>query len=366
MRLAFTSVAALAVIFLPWGGPTERASRGGERALVGDVPSGGDGPVKAAGPEALERGGAGASRVEREAKPPQLQVMLWFLKAEKGKGAADKEATEVVTRFLIKLKGEDYKGAAELTGLPWLGEGGRALEREDEVRKSVPKARARLAVTRSEWKAGGSVSSSEARGLVAPGGGRKLLEQVLGKEGRVVFVASRDPDEMPRGMYLLVAKRGAGLKVVGGPYRLTYLLVDNGLPGPVRVALEKAERFELLSLDPADRKVKPKEGYHGWRVLGTTAVKGEEARKRARAGLDRALEFTGVVPASCFQPRHGIRVTYKKDTFDLVICFECARLSVLRGDEELIELLVNPSAQAPFDRALRDAGTPLAKKAGAK
>jgi hypothetical protein len=60
-------------------------------------------------------------------------------------------------------------------------------------------------------------------------------------------------------------------------------------------------------------------------------------------------------------------VTHGRKTTDFVICFECFRFQVLLpGEENVIELLISDKAQASFDKALRGAGVPLAKKPGRK
>ena len=38
-------------------------------------------------------------------------------------------------------------------------------------------------------------------------------------------------------------------------------------------------------------------------------------------------------PAMCFEPRHGVRVSDGKATFDFVICYECRRLLCCEGEK---------------------------------
>ena len=47
---------------------------------------------------------------------------------------------------------------------------------------------------------------------------------------------------------------------------------DNALPEAVLKVLFKAEKLELLSLHPEPEKKKPKDHFHGYTVLGKTAI----------------------------------------------------------------------------------------------
>src|SRR5262245_65277714 len=100
---------------------------------------------------------------------------------------------------------------------------------------------------------------------------------------------------------------------------------ENQLPPKARAILEKAEAFELLSLDPSPESERPKEGgYFGWKVLGKTTVKDADTRKRIVEALLKGIESSDGNGARCFDPRHGISAKHEGQTVDLVICFECA------------------------------------------
>jgi len=47
-------------------------------------------------------------------------------------------------------------------------------------------------------------------------------------------------------------------------------------PKEAQEAFEKATEFELYSLDPSKEV---KDGFHGWTILGKTAIKGEDVKK---------------------------------------------------------------------------------------
>ena len=133
----------------------------------------------------------------------------------------------------------------------------------------------------------------------------------------------------------------------------------NAIPDDLRAALENADQFELLSLDPKPSAEKPRDGFHGYKVLGQTVVKDADARKKLVDALKKGVaEHDGRV-ADCFNPRHGIRVTQGGKTAELVICFECYQAHAYLGDKETKGFLLTASPQATFDGVLRDAKVPL-------
>ena len=75
-------------------------------------------------------------------------------------------------------------------------------------------------------------------------------------------------------------------------------------------------------------------------------------------------EQEGNVPA-CFRPRHGIHATRGQKVVDLLVCFECSQVEVYSGgsDQPSLGLRTSGSPEPVFDKALRDAGIPLAPKA---
>jgi hypothetical protein len=135
----------------------------------------------------------------------------------------------------------------------------------------------------------------------------------------------------------------------------------NDLPKDVRAVLDKADRFELLSLDPTRQKEKPKDDFHGWKVLGKTEVKDAAARKNVVAALYKGIADSDGSVAACFNPRHGIRATHDGKTVELVICYECLSMQAFLG-ETRSSALTTRSPQKTFDEVLRAAKVPLPPK----
>lgn len=135
------------------------------------------------------------------------------------------------------------------------------------------------------------------------------------------------------------------------------------LPKDVEAILAKPDRLELFSLDPAMPDEKPKNGFHEWKVLGSTVVKDAKTQAALVAALQKGIAESNVV-ASCFDPRHGLRATQGGKTVDLVICFRCRSIEVHRGDQRSF-VWVTVSPQPALDKVLKDANVPLAKKVDA-
>lgn len=137
---------------------------------------------------------------------------------------------------------------------------------------------------------------------------------------------------------------------------------DNEIPKEAREAFEKAAEFELYSVDP-DRFAK-KDGkaelLHGWKVLGKTTLKGDAA-KRARAAVAKGIKDSDGSVAACFNPRHVVRVVSGKNTYDLVICYECHSATVYKGDERLGSFLTARGPEKTLNGILTDAKIPLPK-----
>lgn len=128
---------------------------------------------------------------------------------------------------------------------------------------------------------------------------------------------------------------------------------------PPRVAtdaLEGADRYELLSLDPERQSVQPTSSpsglFHGRRVLGSVVVTDSATRRRLNDALRGGAKSILSLPAMCFDPRHGIRVTRNGRTTDFVICFECEQVQVRVGDQLVAGWLTGDSPQPVFDQVL--------------
>jgi hypothetical protein len=134
----------------------------------------------------------------------------------------------------------------------------------------------------------------------------------------------------------------------------------NELPDQAWEILDKAEYFELLSLNPRWERQPPKANFYGYRVLGKAEVTDAGIRKQLLSELKRGvLENQGAI-AACFNPRHGIHATYKGKQADLVICFECLQIQL--NGVATGEFLVTDKPKALFDKTLQGLGITLADR----
>lgn len=136
---------------------------------------------------------------------------------------------------------------------------------------------------------------------------------------------------------------------------------ENSLTPQVQAVLNKADQIELLSLSPEHLQEKPKDAFHGWRVLGSTTIKGDD-KAAALTALRAGIAANDGMVAGCFNPRHGVRATQGGKTVDLVICFECLQISVYVGEEREKGVLTTAQAQPLFNKLLTAAKVPLPKQ----
>jgi hypothetical protein len=164
--------------------------------------------------------------------------------------------------------------------------------------------------------------------------------------------------------------------------------------GDVSSILAKADQWELYSLDPVPAFEKRVDAYvwkmmhecvpylglyprnkyfHDWSILGKTTVKDSEARKtllnalhlgiRQHADmLNKKREMGALTSGGCFQPRHGIRVVKDGKTIDLLICFECGYIHILRDGKEKVYWITTGSPQEEFDDVLKKAKISLSPR----
>ena len=133
--------------------------------------------------------------------------------------------------------------------------------------------------------------------------------------------------------------------------------VPDSLPTEVVAAFEAAKTAKLYSLEPTGEMLPQHERLHNERVLGDTTLTWEQTatafrliKKGVAEGHDRL--------AFCFAPRHALRVTTREHHYDLVICFECARIDVYRDQERLSSVGLTASPEY-FNSLLDEGRVPL-------
>src|SRR5579884_914476 len=272
----------------------------------------------------------------------------------------------VLDEYLKAAASKDLKAMTTLADVPWLDRDrhvvrdptalGEALQR---VAAQLPKDKGKRKVEAFPYK--------RIRDRIEDKTQRKLFDEVLGDDGWMVSV---EEDGYPLSeRTILIRVKNAKAAVVAGPLKQNQITPQNRIPEAVERLFGKAETFELYSLDPdvkfdKDGKgVEVKDGFHGWKVLGKTEIKGEDNRKRLADALRLGAEDNFGMVAACFIPRHGIGVKGAGKTGDLVICFQCLSVQVFVADKQQKGFLTSGEPQAGFDAALKAAGVKLPKPA---
>jgi hypothetical protein len=133
------------------------------------------------------------------------------------------------------------------------------------------------------------------------------------------------------------------------------------LPAAAKAALETAvhaDELVLYSLNPhigfGQRGKKVEGAFHGWPILGEVPIVRRADRERLWQALARGIGEKAD-PATCFDPRHGVRATLPDGTaMDWVICFECHELHVRHG-EDFVSFTTSGSPTRYFNEVLRNA-----------
>jgi hypothetical protein len=137
-------------------------------------------------------------------------------------------------------------------------------------------------------------------------------------------------------------------------------LGESRIPGKSKAILERADEFQLLSLEPRFQRGSKPDDFHGYKVLGAMPIRDAKTRKRFVAAFEKGITQNDGVIAACFNPRHGIIVTRNGQQADFVICFECFQFQVYGVDHGTFS--IGDSPRELFNQALRDAQIPLTKE----
>jgi hypothetical protein len=268
--------------------------------------------------------------------------------------------------YLKAVAAKDLRAMAALADVPWLDRDRQVVRDREGLAKALERVVGQLPAVKGERKVV-AVSYKKNRDQLKDEAERKRFDEVLGDDGYLVVV--EDEGDLFSTRYLLVRVKGEKVAVVAGPLKPNQMTPTNRIPETADVLLTKADTFEVYSLDPTrepkeeDKREAAKDKFHGWKVLGKTAVKGEDARKRLADALRQGAEDNGGVAAACFIPRHGVRLKAGDKTIDLVICFQCLSVQVFDGDEAVKGFLTTGEPQKEFDAVLKAAGVPLPKQA---
>ena len=97
---------------------------------------------------------------------------------------------------------------------------------------------------------------------------------------------------------------------------------------------KKIEIFALHPLPMGDNApASEEESFHGYKILGSAEIQPAEFFPLLEIVAQGESENDSMA-AACFNPRHGIQVTYEDQSVEsLVICFECLQIYQYKGQE---------------------------------
>lgn len=132
------------------------------------------------------------------------------------------------------------------------------------------------------------------------------------------------------------------------------------IPADAAAALRDALVWELFSLDPCiEEDPDNASRFHGWKILGSTQIADAMTRQKLLQSLEASVAANPGIVAACFAPRYGLRVKYKDQQHDFVICFECYRAIRYTDDEQQDGFNPTDSPADDFNRVLKAAKIPL-------
>jgi TPR repeat protein len=109
------------------------------------------------------------------------------------------------------------------------------------------------------------------------------------------------------------------------------------LPQELVAALAANPEVTLYSLQPRGGPDLPEWDFHGHHILGQIVLNPDQAKIALQAFHDAVAAGRADVYASCiFEPRHALRLKSNNGaTYDLVICYQCGQLDILKGAAHL-------------------------------
>ena len=146
----------------------------------------------------------------------------------------------------------------------------------------------------------------------------------------------------------------------------------HAIPADAWHCLEHPQEMTLYSLDPdlsyanarlaagtsTDAKVETNT-FHEYRVLGQTKIDTTTDRVVVANEIRNAVDSWRGHQHLCFNPRHGVRVTDGRSSFDFLPCFECEYLLVFSGEQQVGATVIHRSPDT-LNNLLRTANVPLA------
>ena len=146
--------------------------------------------------------------------------------------------------------------------------------------------------------------------------------------------------------------------------------IEDLVPLPVLRTLRDPESFEILALDPVevrsrppkDARVAPESDFHGYEIVGHAPLSGPPRRELVDLVLRGLQESDRHATAGPFRPSRGIRAVKEGRVLDVLLCYECSRVSFysaeLTEQHGHIELTTSESVLPGIALIYAEAGLP--------
>lgn len=132
---------------------------------------------------------------------------------------------------------------------------------------------------------------------------------------------------------------------------------ENVLPKEAAQALRAPEKATLYSLEPGDRVRPGDDSFARWKAYGHVELNAEQMAPAAHVFQDAVTQWGGS-SASCFEPRHALRVSSAGHVYEFIICFECQSMNVIKDHEWYTSVGASGSTEL-LNAILRAAGIQL-------
>jgi hypothetical protein len=135
--------------------------------------------------------------------------------------------------------------------------------------------------------------------------------------------------------------------------------INRAFPADSYQTFLKAEKLTLYALKP-EQQNETTENFHGYQIAGKTEIDTPQHQKELKGAFVR--EMAGAKSATCFNPRHGLRVIGDKGkTIDVAISFECRKFIVYSDGANGEGAVKAENLEAPFNQILQNSGIEAAK-----
>lgn len=139
-------------------------------------------------------------------------------------------------------------------------------------------------------------------------------------------------------------------------------LLPKRLPAGIRDIIAQCDQATLISISTqSGLTVNPRaEAFQAYPVLGKLLLDKPASHEIVITNLLADIDASGAGRSLCFNPRHGLSVRRGGEQVDLLICYECRNLQVIRSPHKWWIHGIDRHSKDEINKLLKEAGVPLA------